>query len=259
LVAAAAEVQSEGVLMDAGPTHAAAAPSTIVQLDADEREALRGLTDLDGTAVVAAITEARSADELDAAIVEVKHRCRLLRAVEDGVLELDAAIVDIIRANRAETLDMLEADRRSLARQRAGDADHHYDGMTAAESVQKTLGYIDRLLDEINVYDRLLGHAGTAMRQQERSTIRDVIAYAARLREQAATKSVNPYARPYYPSTTTACRLYQDRLAEIRSRDADQGIHDPDAEQDAAQRSEAAQRALQTLAARAALDRQQAV
>jgi hypothetical protein len=143
-------------------TNGATGSAPVVQLDRAEREVLRDLVDLEATAVVADVLDARTADELDAAIVEVQHRSRLLRAVEDGVLTLDERTVEIIEAERAATLETLEHDGRSLAGQRAGDPDYCYVGMTAAESVRQTLRQMDRLLDEIIVHERLLGRAGVA-------------------------------------------------------------------------------------------------
>jgi hypothetical protein len=71
--------------------------------------------------VVADILDARTADELDAAILEARHRSRLLHTVEDGVLTLDARTVEIIEAERAATLDTLEHDhRRRPTRRRPG-------------------------------------------------------------------------------------------------------------------------------------------
>jgi hypothetical protein len=109
----------------------------VVQLDRIEVEVLRDLVDLEATALVAEILDAATADELDAAILEARHRSRLLSGVEGGVLTLDARTVEIIEAERAATLDTLEHDRR----RRAGTRQ------------------IDRLLDEITVYDRLLSRA----------------------------------------------------------------------------------------------------
>jgi hypothetical protein len=114
----------------------AAATAPVVHLDRIELEVLRGLIDLEATALVAEILDATTADELDAAILEARHRSRLLSGVEDGVLTLDARTVEIIEAERAATLDTLEHLRR-----RAGPRE------------------IDRLLDEITVYDRLLSRA----------------------------------------------------------------------------------------------------
>ncbi len=131
----------------------------VVQLDRIELEVLRDLVDLEAKAVVADILDARTADELDAAILEARHRSRLLHTVEDGVLTLDARTVEIIEAERAATLDTLEHDHRRLVGQRAGDPDCRCYGMTMAESERQTLRQIDRLLDEVAVYDRLLSRA----------------------------------------------------------------------------------------------------
>jgi hypothetical protein len=108
----------------------------VVALDGIELEVLRGLIDLEATALVAEILDAKTAAEVGAAIVEARHRSRLLSGVEDGVLTLDPRTVEIIEAERAATLDTLEHLRR-----RAGPRE------------------IDRLLDEITVYDRLLSRA----------------------------------------------------------------------------------------------------
>jgi hypothetical protein len=134
---------------------------TVVQLEGDEREVIRELVDSGATAVVAGILDATTPEELDAAIVEVRHRSGLLRAVEEGRLTLDARTVDIIRQGRAETVEALELDRLTLARVRAGALDRRmgFLELTRADAERNVLRQIDRLLDELTIYDQLLSRA----------------------------------------------------------------------------------------------------
>jgi hypothetical protein len=131
----------------------------IVLLDGDEREILRELVDVEAATVVAGVLAACTPDELQAAIVEVQHRSRLMSAVDDGIIRLDGRTVGMIREGRDETLAALEDDRRMLARIREGAMDHrmHRFEMTRADAEQNVLGHIDRMLDELAIYDRLLG------------------------------------------------------------------------------------------------------
>jgi hypothetical protein len=140
------------------PNRAGGNPA-IVLLDGDEREILRELVDVEAATVVAGVLDAGTPDELQAAIVEVQHRSRLLRAVDDGVLRLDGRTVEMIREAHAETLAALEDDRRTLARIRAGALDHrmHRFEMTRADAERDVLGHVDRMLDELAIYGRLLG------------------------------------------------------------------------------------------------------
>jgi hypothetical protein len=136
----------------------AAGNMTVVQLDGEEREVLRELVDSAATEVVAGVLDVTTPEELDAAIVEVRHRSRLLRAVEEGLLTLDARTVDIIRQGRDETVEALELDRLTLARVRAGALDRRmgFLELTRADAERNVLRHIDRLLDELTIYDQLL-------------------------------------------------------------------------------------------------------
>jgi hypothetical protein len=140
------------------PNRAGGNPA-IVLLDGDEREILKELVDVEAASVVAGVLDATTPDELQAAIVEVQHRSRLLRAVEDGVLRLDGRTVEMIREGREETLVALEADRRTLAKIRAGGLDHriYRFEMTRADAERDVLAHVDRMLDELAIHDRLLG------------------------------------------------------------------------------------------------------
>jgi hypothetical protein len=133
----------------------------VVQLDGEEREVLRELVDSAATAVVAGVLDATTPAELDAAIVEVRYRSRLLRAVEEGLLTLDARTVDIIRQGRDETVEALELDRLTLARVRAGALDRRmgFLELTRADAERNVLRHIDRLLDELTIYDQLLSRS----------------------------------------------------------------------------------------------------
>ena len=133
----------------------------VVQLDGEEREVLRELVDSAATAVVAGVLDATTPAELDAAIVEVRYRSRLLRAVEEGLLTLDARTVDIIRQGRDETVELERLDRLTLARVRAGALDRRmgFLELTRADAERNVLRHIDRLLDELTIYDQLLSRS----------------------------------------------------------------------------------------------------
>lgn len=95
---------------------------------------------------------------------------------------------------------------------------------------------------------------------EKRPTLQAVVAYADQLRDRA-DRILDPgkpgydcYAKPYYPTTAAARKVYHDHLAQITRRDYDMLGADPDYEIDAdSQKHEAAELAMATLAARAAM------
>jgi hypothetical protein len=98
----------------------------------------------------------------------------------------------------------------------------------------------------------------TAATTTDRPTIKAVIAYADRLRARAEnvmnpdSRAYDPYARPYYPTTYAARKVYHDALAAIQREDAALLAAEPDTLIDADdQRHRAAERALATMATRA--------
>jgi hypothetical protein len=86
---------------------------------------------------------------------------------------------------------------------------------------------------------------------KERATLKAVIAYSEQLSMRAHRQMAgDPYAKPYYPTTAAARKVYHDHLAGIRRGDTD----DTEADlEETEQEHLAAERALATLRMRVVL------
>ncbi|HEY4096371.1 MAG TPA: hypothetical protein VGM33_12705 [Baekduia sp.] len=128
---------------------------TILYLTDYERHALDSLIQVDAVMVGEAITHAKDAGDLAAALEDAAAHLQRLRAYELGHLTLDDPTEARLRDRRAEVLTEIAYEERCLRDPTAG-----WLGLTAEQSAAKTRAEIDRLLDEANGIDSILTRAG---------------------------------------------------------------------------------------------------